>query len=124
MFRQAFLAATLLAAAPFAQADTAADPHAGHAMTGTMTGDESPSTKAYMQANAAMHDGMAIPYTGNADVDFVRGMIPHHQGAIDMARIVLEHGSDPELRKLAEGVIAAQEAEIGWMKDWLEKNGQ
>jgi uncharacterized protein (DUF305 family) len=66
---------------------------------------------------------MAIEFTGNADVDFIRGMIPHHQGAVEMARIVLEHGSDPEVKKLAEAVIAAQEAEIKWMQEWLAQNG-
>lgn len=91
--------------------------HQGHDMTGA-----TPATTAYMEANVAMHEGMAIDYSGNADVDFVRGMIPHHQGAVAMARIVLEHGQDPEVRKLAEGVIAAQEAEIQWMQDWLAKN--
>ncbi|HOZ34475.1 MAG TPA: DUF305 domain-containing protein [Tabrizicola sp.] len=93
--------------------------HDGHAMMG----DKGPSSMAYMDANTRMHEGMAIEFTGNADVDFIRGMIPHHQGAVDMAKIVLEHGTDPEVRKLAEGVIAAQEAEIAWMQDWLAKNG-
>jgi uncharacterized protein (DUF305 family) len=85
---------------------------------------DSPSSKAFAEANAKMHKDMAVPLTGNADVDFVQGMIPHHQGAIDMAKIVLEHGKDPEIRKLAEEVIAAQEGEIAMMKEWLAKNGQ
>ena len=115
----------LLCAATMAQAETAADPHAGHQMmTAAPSGDETASTLAYMQANTAMHEAMAIDFTGNADIDFIAGMIPHHQGAVDMARIVLEHGQDPEVRKLAEAVIAAQEAEIAWMQDWLAKNGQ
>ena len=97
--------------------------HSGHNMAGhSMTGQESPATLAFMEANAKMHTDMAIAFTGNADVDFIAGMIPHHQGAVEMAKIVLEHGKDPEVRKLAEGIIAAQESEIAWMTDWLKKN--
>lgn len=113
------LAASVTASMALAQ-ETTTNAHAGHAMTGS----ESPATMAYMEANAAMHGAMAIEYSGNPDIDFIRGMIPHHEGAVAMAKIVLEHGSDPEVRKLAEAVIAAQEAEIKWMQDWLAKQPQ
>lgn len=74
----------------------------------------------YDHAMAIMHKGMAgAAITGDADVDFVTGMIPHHQGAIDMAKVVLEKGKDPEIKKLAEGIVKAQESEIEMMKKWL-----
>jgi len=95
--------------------------HSAHGMTDT-GGEASASTKAYEDANARMHEGMAIEYSGDADIDFVRGMIAHHQGAIDMAKVVIEHGKDAEIRTLAEEIIKAQESEIAMMKTWLEKH--
>lgn len=94
--------------------------HSGH----TVTGDQSPASLAYAAANVKMHADMAVPLTGNPDVDFIAGMIPHHQGAVDTARIVLQYGTDPEVRAFAEGIIAAQEAEIAWMTAWLAKNAK
>ena len=93
-----------------------------HDMSKMAMGVQSPATVGYEAAMKKMHKDMAIRYTGNADVDFVRGMIPHHQGAIDMAKVVIAHGKDPEIRKLAEGVVTAQEAEIKQMQDWLAKH--
>ena len=98
----------------------AQDAHAAH--SGMAMGADSAAATAYQAANMAMHEQMDIDYSGDADIDFVRGMIPHHQGAIDMARIVLQYGADPEIKKLAEGIIAAQESEIAWMQDWLAKH--
>ncbi len=100
--------------------------HSGHQdMTASEAdGGASASTKAFIAANTKMHAAMALDFTGNADVDFVRGMIGHHRGAIDMAKVELEHGKDPELRKLAEEIIAAQEGEIRMMEEWLAKNAR
>lgn len=94
----------------------AEDSMAGHDMASM-----SPWAQAYDDANAAMHMGMMITYTDNPDLDFANSMIAHHQGAIAMAKIELEHGKDPEIRKLAEGVVAAQTAEIAQMQAWVAK---
>ncbi len=125
MTRMTFFAAGILAVLSSVPA-FAQDAHMNHMAapktTAADTTAASPSTKAFEAANAKMHKDMAVTYTGNADVDFVRSMIPHHQGAIDMAKIELEHGKDPEIRKLAQEVIRAQEAEIAMMKAWLAKH--
>ncbi len=111
-----------LAGAPaMAQTGTHQD-HTAHAAKPPANIAELPSVKAYAAANDRMHKDMAITFSGNADVDFVKGMIPHHQGAIDMAKIVREHGKDPGIRRLARGIIKAQETEIALMKAWLTKN--
>jgi uncharacterized protein (DUF305 family) len=80
------------------------------------------STKDFKVAHMKMMEDMHMEFTGNSDVDFVQGMIPHHQGAIDMAKVQLQHGRDPELRKMAQKIISDQEKEIAEMQAWLRKN--
>jgi uncharacterized protein (DUF305 family) len=107
-----------------AQAQSSTD-HGSMHMSAPMGQDgASPSTKAYQSAMERMHSDMALSYSGNADVDFARGMIPHHQGAIDMARTELQYGKDPELRKLAQDVIDTQQKEMVFLNAWLQKNAK
>lgn len=67
---------------------------------------------------------MMTGYSDDADVDFVKGMIPHHQGAIDMAKVAQQYAKDTTVLKLAGDVVSAQEGEIAFMKDWLERKGK
>jgi uncharacterized protein (DUF305 family) len=84
----------------------------------------SSATKSFEAAMATMMTGMMTPMTGKPDLDFVQGMIAHHQGAIDMAKVVLQFGKDPEIKTLAENVVKAQDSEITFMKAWLARVDQ
>ena len=73
-------------------------------------------------AMRVMHRGMHnAPRTGDPDSDFVNMMIPHHQGAIDMAKAQLLSGKDPQIRRLAQEIITDQQAEIALMHLWLQQ---
>ena len=90
---------------------------------GTMPSpSDSASTKEFKQAQMKMMQNMQPDYTGNADIDFRTGMIPHHQGAIDMAKVALKYAKDPDTKTLAQNIIKAQEKEIADMQAWLKKN--
>lgn len=80
------------------------------------------STKAFKEADMRMMHNMAVPYTGDPDIDFRTKMIPHHQGAIDMAKVALQYAKDPETKAMAEMIIQAQEKEIAEMQAWLAAN--
>jgi uncharacterized protein (DUF305 family) len=84
------------------------------------------------EAHAALMSGMGTMDSqmmqgmkaADIDVAFICGMIPHHQGAIAMARAELQFGDDPAAKDLAANIIKAQEGEIAWMLDWLSKQPQ
>lgn len=64
--------------------------------SGHMTGDKGPASLAFMEASGRRHANIMVARTGTIHADISKGMIPHHQGAVEMAKIVLEHGTDPE----------------------------
>ena len=83
--------------------------------------DMLPMHKELMTGMTDMHEGMAKSLNvTDADIAFAVGMIPHHQGAVEMAEVELKYGKDPEMRKLAEAIVAAQGPEIEQMQAWLK----
>ncbi|WP_045836644.1 DUF305 domain-containing protein [Hyphomicrobium sp. 99] len=79
-----------------------------------------PATEALECAILKMDEDIrSVTYTGNPEVDFVAKMIPHHQGVVDMAKVELEYGKDPKIRKLAQSIIRSQNKQIAELHDWL-----
>lgn len=73
----------------------------------------------------AMHQGMEEGLKAkDPDLAFAKGMLAHHEGAVDMARYQLQHGKDPEMRKLAENIIQAQQTEIDQLNRWIKAHGK
>ena len=96
----------------------------GMAMPASRTGTSLPANQQEMMRSMEKmnHDMMGAPMTGDPDRDLVTMMMPHHQGAIDMARIYLRDGKDPAIRKMAQRIIADQTREIRDFKAWLAKH--
>jgi uncharacterized protein (DUF305 family) len=80
--------------------------------------------KAFKDVMDKMHMSMNMDYAGDPDTHFIKSMIPHHQGAIDMAEVELKYGKDPQAKAFAEKIIKAQKAEIDEMNAWLKEHGQ
>jgi uncharacterized protein (DUF305 family) len=120
-YRTPLAAGLLLAAlAAFpAGAQQAQQQQPAMSQTGGMAGMHGPAMQSAMER---MQQGMDAPMSGDPDVDFARMMIPHHQGAIDMARSELEHGKDEELRRMAQKIIDDQGREIAELNDWLARH--
>ena len=113
-----------LAADPAAMPGMDMKPGMGMKMMAPDPGD-SASTKDYKAAMVKMMDGMPMmKFTGDADKDFMSHMRAHHQGAIDMAKVVLANGKDQEVKKLAQDIVTAQEKEIVIIDAWLKAKGK
>jgi hypothetical protein len=130
MYRKLILIATLILLAAMS---IQAHQHGAQSATYTVGGPPAPTavfiastnrtfgqlmTDAMNLMHTAMHSG---PYTGEPDRDFVVMMIPHHQGAIDMAKALLLYGKDPQMRRLAQEIITDQQSEIELMQLWLKQ---
>jgi len=87
------------------------------------TADAAPSTAAFEAASTKLLKAAETRYTGDADVDFVRAMIPQHESALEMAKVARDYGDDPDVRMLAKKMIETDQAELDWMVEWLEKHG-
>ena len=101
--------------------------HGGAAMDGrkdnaSVDRKDSAATAGYKASMNAMMSTLPA-FTGDADIDFMKQMRPHHQAAIDMAKIVLTSGKDAETKRLAKSIIAAQQREINQIDRWLKKHG-
>jgi len=83
------------------------------------------SSKAFLAANVKMHALMAVNYSCDAELDFVQGMVPHHQGAVDMCAVLEASASeDAYLAALCQNITRLQNAEMAWMYGWLQKRGE
>ena len=89
---------------------------AGVATSVAATPEEAPFLTEHDAAMAKMMAAMAINPSGDADRDFVAMMVPHHQGAIDMAQAELRYGHNEQLRRLAQEIIVTQQQEIAAMR--------
>lgn len=83
---------------------------------------DTPSGQAMAAIDMQAAEMLDVPLTGDADLDFVRAMVPQHQRAIELAEVVLTHGYSPEVRAMAEEVIATRRPQLEEMLVWLARH--
>ncbi|WP_029350770.1 DUF305 domain-containing protein [Bosea sp. 117] len=115
--RQRHLACVgVVLAACLAGAGAQAHDHGHGDTTASATSDEAPFLAENTAAMDKMMAEMEVKPTGDIDADFTAMMIPHHQGAIDMAVAYLRYGTNPQLRRLAQEIVVEQQQEIAAMR--------
>jgi uncharacterized protein (DUF305 family) len=93
----------------------------GAGMSMQPEGDTGPASQATNGVIAKMQKELAIPFTGDADIDFAKRLIAQHQAAVDMAKVALVFGKDADVKKIADGVVKANEADIANLQAWLKR---
>lgn len=116
-----FITLSAVAISNYAQANE--QPHQAH-MNMSMSTDSVMQQELMQGMNQMNQDMMAAAQYKDPDVAFAAGMLPHHIGAVKMAEVELKYGKDPEMRKLAEDIINAQQAEIEQMQKWLKAHNK
>ena len=116
-----FITLSAVAISNYAQANE--QPHQAH-MNMSMSTDSAMQQELMQGMNQMNQDMMAAAQYKDPDVAFAAGMLPHHIGAVKMAEVELKYGKDPEMRKLAENIINAQQAEIEQMQKWLKAHNK
>ncbi|WP_114921709.1 CopM family metallochaperone [Neisseria elongata] len=116
-----FITLSAIAISNYAQANE--QPHQAH-MNMPMSTDSAMQQELMQGMDQMNQDMMAAAQYKDPDVAFAAGMLPHHIGAVKMAEVELKYGKDPEMRKLAEDIINAQQAEIEQMQKWLEAHNK
>lgn len=125
--RQVLLGAALLSClSAFAQDGHSADAsHSAQPSVAFVASSAQSFAELMDQAMALMDQGMrTASMHGDPDQDFVSMMIPHHQGAVDMAKALLLNGTDPEMRNLALSIITEQQNEIRLMRAWQQRQAE
>ena len=116
-----FITLSAIAISNYAQANE--QPHQAH-MNMQMSTDSAMQQELMQGMDQMNQDMMAAAQYKDPDVAFAAGMLPHHIGAVKMAEVELKYGKDPEMRKLAEDIINAQQAEIEQMQKWLKAHNK